>query len=109
MSSEAKRTTALAAASDTEHSTPPRLPVKRIPSPALSRKEPSCVTDTIRVTDHLAINLGVRWDLQTFTTAGLLSNPLFPPAGKVPFKPYNFGPRGGLAYSLGKTHPLVIR
>jgi hypothetical protein len=65
--------------------------------------------DTIRVTDHLAVNLGVRWDLQTFTTAGLLSNPLFPPSGKVPFKPYNFGPRVGLAYSLGRTHPLVIR
>jgi hypothetical protein len=65
--------------------------------------------DTIRVTDHLAVNLGVRWDLQTFTTAGLLSNPLFPPSGKVPFKPYNFGPRGGLAYSIGKEHPLVIR
>ncbi|MFZ0318375.1 MAG: TonB-dependent receptor [Candidatus Sulfotelmatobacter sp.] len=65
--------------------------------------------DTIRVTDHLAVNLGVRWDLQTFTTAGLQSNPLFPPAGKVPFNPHNFGPRAGLAYSLGKTHPLVIR
>jgi outer membrane receptor protein involved in Fe transport len=65
--------------------------------------------DTIRVTDHLAVNLGVRWDLQTFTTAGLVSNPLFPPSGKVPFKPTNFGPRAGLAYSVGKTHPLVIR
>ncbi len=65
--------------------------------------------DTIRVTDHLAVNLGVRWDLQTFTTVGLQSNPLFPPSGKVPFKPYNFGPRAGLAYSLGKNRPLVIR
>jgi len=65
--------------------------------------------DTIRVTDHLAVNLGVRWDLQTFTTAGLLANPLFPPSGKVPFKPYNFGPRAGFAYSIGRTHPLVIR
>jgi hypothetical protein len=65
--------------------------------------------DTIRVTNHLALNLGVRWDLQTFTTAGLLSNPLFPPAGKVPFKPTNFGPRAGLAYSIGKTHPFVVR
>ena len=65
--------------------------------------------DTIRVTDHLAVNLGVRWDLQTFTTAGLVSNPLFPPAGKVPFNPHNFGPRAGLAYSIGRTHPLVIR
>ena len=65
--------------------------------------------DTIRVTDHLAVNLGVRWDLQTFTTAGLLSNPLFPPSGKVPFQPYNFAPRAGFAYSFGKTRPLVVR
>jgi hypothetical protein len=65
--------------------------------------------DTIRVTDHLAVNLGVRWDLQTFATAGLVSNPLFPPSGKVPFKPHNFAPRAGLAYSFGKTRPLVVR
>ena len=65
--------------------------------------------DTIRVTDRLALNLGVRWDLQTFTTAGLLSNPLFPPSGKVPFQPYNFAPRAGFAYSFGKTRPLVAR
>ena len=65
--------------------------------------------DTIRVTDHLALNLGVRWDLQTFTTAGLISNPLFPPSGKVPFKPYNFAPRAGLAYSFGDKRPLVVR
>lgn len=43
--------------------------------------------DTIRVTDHLAVNLGVRWDLQTFSTAGLLSNPLFPPPAKSPSSP----------------------
>jgi len=65
--------------------------------------------DTVRVTGRLAVNLGVRWDLQTFTTAGLVSNPLFPPSGKVPFQPYNFAPRAGLAYSLGKTRPLVVR
>jgi hypothetical protein len=65
--------------------------------------------DTIRVTNHLAVNLGARWDLQTFSTAGLISNPLFPPSGKVPFKPFNFGPRAGFAYSLGREHPLVIR
>ena len=65
--------------------------------------------DTIRVTDHLALNLGVRWDLQTFSTAGLISNPLFPPSGKVPFKPYNFAPRAGFAYSFGNKHPLVVR
>ncbi len=65
--------------------------------------------DTIRVTNRLALNLGVRWDLQTFTTAGLISNPLFPPSGKVPFQPYNFAPRAGFAYSLGDKRPLVVR
>ena len=65
--------------------------------------------DTVRVTSRLAVNLGVRWDLQTFATAGLVSNPLFPPSGRVPFKPYNFAPRAGLAYSFGKTRPLVVR
>ena len=65
--------------------------------------------DTIRVTNRLAVNLGVRWDLRTFTRKGLLSNPLFPPAGKVPFQPYNFAPRAGLAYSIGNRRPLVVR
>jgi len=65
--------------------------------------------DTIRVTDHLALNLGVRWDLQTFTTAGLVSNPLFPPSGKVPYRPHNYAPRAGFAYSFGNTRPLVVR
>ena len=57
----------------------------------------------------MALNLGVRWDLQTFTTAGLISNPLFQSSGKVPFKPYNFAPRAGFAYSFGDKRPLVIR
>jgi len=65
--------------------------------------------DTMRITNRLALNLGVRWDLQTFTTAGLVSNPLFPPAGKVPFQPFNFAPRAGFAYSLGDKRPLVVR
>jgi hypothetical protein len=65
--------------------------------------------DTIRVMDRLALNLGVRWDLQTFTREGLLSNPLFPPSGKVPFRPYNFAPRAGFAYSFGNRRPLVVR
>ena len=65
--------------------------------------------DTIRMTSRLAVNLGVRWDLQTFTTTGLLSNPLFPPSGKVPFQPHNFAPRAGFAYSFGKARPLVVR
>ena len=68
-----------------------------------SRKTPICVTN------RLALNLGVRWDLQTFKTAGLISSPLFPPFGKLPFQPYNFAPRAGFAYSLGDKRPFVIR
>ncbi len=65
--------------------------------------------DTIRVTAILGITLGVRYDLQTFTTKGLTSNPLWPNSGKVPLDPKNFGPRVGLAYALGKDRPLVVR
>ena len=67
------------------------------------------VQDTIRVTNHLAVNLGGRYDLQTFTRKGLLTNPLWPDSGKVPFNPDNFAPRVGLAYSIGDQHPLVVR
>jgi len=65
--------------------------------------------NTIRVTEHLAISPGVRYDLQTFTTKGLITNPLWLQSGKVPFNPYNFAPRLGLAYSVGNERPLVIR
>ncbi|HZR57708.1 MAG TPA: TonB-dependent receptor [Terriglobales bacterium] len=65
--------------------------------------------DTIRVTNHLALSVGARYDLQTFTTKGLVSNPLWPDSGKVPFNPYNFAPRIGLAYAFGDHRPLVIR
>ncbi|HKI00295.1 MAG TPA: TonB-dependent receptor [Candidatus Sulfotelmatobacter sp.] len=74
-----------------------------------SKEYAAFAQDTIRLTDRFALNLGVRWDLQTFTRAGLVSTPLFPPVGKVPFQPYNFAPRAGFAYSLGRTRPLVVR
>jgi flavin reductase (DIM6/NTAB) family NADH-FMN oxidoreductase RutF len=67
------------------------------------------VQDTIRVTDHLALSLGARYDLQNFTGKGLQSNPLWPDAGKVPFKASNVAPRVGLAYSVGNARPFVIR
>ncbi|MFZ0283712.1 MAG: TonB-dependent receptor, partial [Terriglobales bacterium] len=65
--------------------------------------------DTIRVSDHLALSIGARYDLQTFTKKGLVTNPLWPDSGKVPFEPYNFAPRVGLAYSIGNQKPLVVR
>ena len=65
--------------------------------------------DTIRVTHRLALSLGARYDLQTFTTKGLVTNPLWPQSGKVPFNDRNVSPRVGLAYSIGNERPLVIR
>ncbi|HEX4424090.1 MAG TPA: TonB-dependent receptor [Terriglobales bacterium] len=67
------------------------------------------VQDTVRMTQHLALSLGIRYDLQTFTRKGLVSNPLWPDSGKVPFNPYNFAPRVGLAYAFGDHRPLVLR
>ena len=61
--------------------------------------------DTIRITNHLGLSLGGRYDLQTFSTKYLVSNPLWPDSGKVPFNPYNFAPRVGLAYSIGNDQP----
>ena len=65
--------------------------------------------DTIRVSDRLALSLGARYDLQTFTTKGLQANPLWPDAGRVPYNTGNFAPRVGLAYSIGNERPLVVR
>jgi hypothetical protein len=65
--------------------------------------------DTIRATSHLAISLGARYDLQTFTKKGLLTNPLWPDSGKIPYNPNNYAPRIGLAYSFGSERPLVVR
>src|SRR5712691_10453502 len=65
--------------------------------------------DTIRVNDHFALSLGARYDLQTFSTKGLIANPLWQGSGKVPFDTNNIAPRIGLAYSVGNDRPLVIR
>src|SRR5437868_14429294 len=67
------------------------------------------VQDTIRITGRLGLSLGLRYDVQTFTTKGLATNPLWPQSGKVPFDGNNFAPRVGFAYSIGDDHPLVIR
>ena len=67
------------------------------------------VQDTVRLTQRLGVSLGIRYDLQTFSSKGLLSNPLWPEAGRTPRDRNNFGPRIGFAYSVGKERPLVIR
>jgi len=65
--------------------------------------------DMIRVTDHFDVSLGVRYDLQTFSTKYLKTNPVWPDSGKVPFNSKNFAPRVGLSYSIGDQRPLVAR
>lgn len=65
--------------------------------------------DSIRVTANLGITVGMRYDLQTFRTDRLVSNPLWPLSGQTPSDTNNFAPRVGFAYSVGDEHPLMLR
>lgn len=65
--------------------------------------------DTVRINNHFDLTLGVRYDVQTFTTKYLKTNPLWPDSGKVPLDLNNFAPRAGLSYAFGNDHPLVAR
>lgn len=65
--------------------------------------------DMIRVTDHFDVSFGIRYDLQTFSTKYLRTNPLWPDSGKVPLSTKNFAPRLGLSYALGDEKPVVAR
>ena len=67
------------------------------------------VQDTIRLTSRLAVSLGVRYDLQTFGTKGMVSNSLWPASGRMPSDSNNAAPRAGFAYSIGHQRPLVLR
>ena len=65
--------------------------------------------DTVRLRDNLNLSLGVRYDLQTFRESGMVSNPLWPQAGRLPRDTNNIAPRVGFAWSLGDNRPLVLR
>jgi hypothetical protein len=65
--------------------------------------------DSLRITNRLGVTLGVRYDLQTFRTDRLESNPLWPDSGKVPLDRNNVAPRFGFAYELGDDRPLMVR
>jgi hypothetical protein len=67
------------------------------------------VHDSIRVTERLALSLGLRYDLQTFRTDRLVENPLWPGSGRMPVDGNNFAPRAGAAYSWGRERPVVVR
>ncbi|HVZ61467.1 MAG TPA: TonB-dependent receptor [Terriglobales bacterium] len=65
--------------------------------------------DTLRLTDRLALSLGLRYDYQSFRTDRLVSNPLWPDSGRLPSDTNNFSPRLGFAYRVGEERPLVVR
>ncbi|MGI9102659.1 MAG: TonB-dependent receptor domain-containing protein [Terriglobales bacterium] len=65
--------------------------------------------DTIRITSHLAVTLGLRYDFQAFRNDGLVSNTAYPDSGRVPVDRNNVAPRAGFAYSIGDRRPLIVR
>jgi hypothetical protein len=67
------------------------------------------VQDTVRLTPHFTLSMGARYDLQTFSKAGMLSNPLWPASGKMPSNQTNFAPRAGIGYAFGSNRPLMVR
>ena len=67
------------------------------------------VQDTVRLTPHFTLSMGARYDLQTFSKAGMQSNPLWPAAGKMPLQEKNFAPRVGIGYAIGDERPLMVR
>ncbi len=65
--------------------------------------------DTVRLTPHFTLSLGARYDLQTFSKKGMVSNPLWTPEGKMPLNETNFAPRVGIGYALGNDRPVMVR
>ena len=66
--------------------------------------------DTIRVTDHFALSLGARYDLQTFTTKGLQSNPAVAGCRQACRSTPTTSRRAWVWHTpLGDQRPLVIR
>jgi hypothetical protein len=66
------------------------------------------VQDTLRVSNRLAISLGLRYDRQNFRD-DMEASSAWPLAGQTPRDNDNIAPRIGLAYVLGDDKPLVIR
>jgi hypothetical protein len=67
------------------------------------------VQNNIRATRHLTLNVGLRYDRQTFLIDDLVSNPLYAPSGKLPADSNNFSPRLGFAYTIGDRRPVLLR
>ena len=74
-----------------------------------SRVYSAFMQDSIRVSRSFTLNLGIRYDLQTFQAGNLITNPLYAPSGKIPTDWNNLSPRIGFSYSMGDRHPLLLR
>ena len=73
-----------------------------------SRSYAAFMQDAIRVTDRLTLNIGVRYDFQTFEAEQLTTNPLYLPSGKIPSIGNNVSPRIGFSYAAGEHRSLVV-
>jgi hypothetical protein len=67
------------------------------------------VQDTARLTPHFSLSMGARYDLQTFSKKGMMSNPLWAQVGRMPLNEMNFAPRVGIGYAFGDDHPVMVR
>ena len=65
--------------------------------------------DSMRFFHRLNVTAGLRYDRQTFSSAGLASNPLYPNSGHLYSDPREIAPRVGFAYAVGDDRPLMIR
>ena len=64
--------------------------------------------DDWRVTPHLTLNLGLRWEYEKFPTPFLV-NPALPQTANRPSDKNNFGPRIGFAYAVGNDGKTSVR
>ncbi len=74
-----------------------------------SREYAAFAQDSIRITSHLGASVGVRYDLQTYSSSEFQVNPVWPTSGKMPSPKNNFAPRIALAYAFGEHKPLMVR
>jgi hypothetical protein len=64
--------------------------------------------DDWKVRPGLTLNLGLRYDLQTFTQPEVV-NPLVPETSRIPVDKNNFGPRLGFSWFPGAEARTVVR